>query len=88
MSADASIRHTILSVLSLASPYALPASQLLRDVNRQVRPPIADGAALYLHMTWLLDRRLVDFLPDELDPEDGEANRWHITEAGKTTLKQ
>jgi hypothetical protein len=84
----ASIRHTILTVLASVAPHALPHEQLLREVNRLLRPGLADGHALYLHLTWLLDRSFVHFLPDDLDPDNGEANRWLITEAGQATLKR
>lgn len=88
MSSPASIRTTILSVLGNVAPYALPAEQLLRDVNRLVAPPLDDGTVLYEHMTFLLDRKLVDFQPDDLDPEDGHLNRWMITKLGEGMLKR
>lgn len=83
-----SIRHTILTVLATVAPYALPHEQLLREVNQMIRPGLADARELYTHMRWLLDRSLVDFMPDDLDPENGEANRWLITEAGQATLRR
>lgn len=89
MSSPASIRTTILSVLANVAPYALPAEQLLRDVNRMIAPPIPDGRTLHdEHMTWLLDRDFVAFQADDMDPEDGLLNRWLITNHGERQLQR
>jgi len=82
----AQIRQAILQILADVAPHALPLSQLFAAINRQVRPPIADPRSLHEHMSALLDMRYVDFLADEMDPNDGDLNRWLIKEAGQSYL--
>ncbi|GEM_PF-2431852 len=86
---DSSIRHTILTVLAEVAPYPLPAAQLLRDVNRLIAPPLADALAMHeQHLTWMLDRKWIDFQRDSFDPDDGLLNRWLITQLGETMLQR
>ena len=80
------IRQTILRVLAAAKPYAVPAETLLSEVNRLVRPTLT-VEQLREHLTWMLDRSMIDFLPDDLAPDDVDARRWHIREAGLAALR-
>ena len=80
------IKQTILRVLNVNRPYAVPAEQLLAEVNRLVRPALT-AEELRPHLRFLLDRNMVAFLADELDPENQDARRWLIREAGQAQLK-
>ncbi len=81
------IRHAILRVLVTVDPQALPLDAVLPEVNRQVRPSISLDD-LKGHLSWLLDRAMVDFIPDPLDEKNADARRWLIREAGIATLKK
>ncbi len=81
----ASNRLTVLRVLKLAKPYALPAEQLLAEVNRLVRPSITDGELTKL-LAWLKAKAMVGYLDDTIDPENANARKWHIREAGEAAL--
>ena len=81
------LRQTILRVLAQNKPYAVPAEQLLAEVNRLVRPAITEED-LRTHLSWLLDHDLVAFMPDELDTDNVSARRWLIKEAGEVALRK
>lgn len=84
---DLDIRRTILRTLLGVKPYELPFEQLHATVNRLVRPSL-DADALMVHLRWLLDSCMVDFLPDDLEPGNELARRWLITGAGEAALKR
>ena len=79
------IRQTILRILAETKPFAVPTETLLLRLNTLVRPAVAP-VDLRGHLTWLLDRSMVDFIPNELAPDDFDARSWLIREAGLTTL--
>lgn len=81
------IRQTVLRVLAAAKPYAVPAETLLAEVNRLTRPALT-ADELRPHLGWLVDRSLIDFLPDELAPDDVGARKWLIREPGMVALHQ
>ncbi len=81
------IRSTILRVLEGVQPHALPLDALLAEVNRLVRPAIT-VAELKAHLSWLLDRMMIDFIADPLDEKNADARRWLIREAGLAALKK
>lgn len=81
------IRQTILRVLVQAKPYAVPAETLLGEVNRLVRPALT-AEALRTHLRPLLDASMVDFLADDLDPQNEDARRWLAREAGEAALRK
>jgi hypothetical protein len=83
----ASIRIAILDILSGVQPYALPQPQLLSDVNGRVRPQLS-LPDLVRELSWLKARELIAYLPDALAPDDADARRWLITEAGLAALKR
>jgi hypothetical protein len=78
-------RLVILRLLAAARPYALPQDTLHLQVNTLVRPPL-EASDLMKHLSWLLDRQLVGFVPDPLDPDRTAARKWHIREAGLAAL--
>ena len=81
----ASLRTAVLRVLDRARPYALPASSLLDEVNQRVRPPVRAGE-LADTLGWLADQEMAGSRPDALAPEDAEARKWFIKEAGQNAL--
>jgi hypothetical protein len=81
------IRRTILAELAAAAPYAAPAEGLLNAVNDKVRPKLS-LSELRGHLSWLLDHTMVDFLPDDIDPDNVNARRWLIKEAGLAALRR
>lgn len=81
------IKLTILRVLAGTKPYAVPFETLLGEVNRLVRPSL-DAAALLRLLRALLDASMIDFLADDLAPEDETARKWLIREAGEAALKK
>lgn len=87
MTPDKIIRLTILAELARSADYALPLEQLLTQVNVRLRPAITMDT-LKSHLSWLLDRALVDFLADDLDRDNADARRWLIREPGLTALKK
>ncbi len=80
------IRQTLLRLLAYSKPHPLPAETLLSEVNRLVRPALT-AEELHTHLSWLLDRSLVGFMPDELAPDSFEETKWFIKEAGLTALQ-
>ena len=82
-----SLRIAVLTVLSASEPYALPHPQLLAEVNRLVRPAITSDQLKEI-LSWLIDKVFVDFLTDPLDPDNAEARRWFIREAGSAQLRR
>jgi len=84
---DKIIRLTILAELARSADYALPLEQLLTQVNLRLRPAVGNDA-LKKHLTWLLDRCMVDFIADEFDKENVDSRRWLICEKGLTALKK
>jgi hypothetical protein len=74
-------------VLAQAKPYAVPFETLLAEVNRLVRPALS-AEALRGQLRPLLDGSFVDFLPDALDPDNEDARRWLLCEAGEAALKK
>ncbi len=81
------IRRTILAELARSRQFALPREQLLTQVNVRLRPALTE-ADLAEHLGWLKDHDMVDFLPDDMDPNNAAAHRWLIREAGLAALKQ
>jgi hypothetical protein len=81
------IRLTILRTLKLNAPYAVPFETLLAEVNRLVRPPLT-AEQLTTQLRVLLDAVMIDFLADDLDPDNETARRWLIKEAGEAALKK
>lgn len=86
MTKPLTIRLTILRVLDAARPYALPHETLVQEVNRLVRPALT-AEQLQEHLSWLLDQTMVEFLADNLAPDDVTARKWFIKEAGQAALK-
>jgi hypothetical protein len=82
----ATLKLTILRVLSGARPYALPAETLLVEVNRLTRPALTVEELRTL-LRGLLDQSMIDFLPDDLDRDNEDARRWLIREAGQAQLR-
>jgi hypothetical protein len=82
-----SIRIAILEVLQGVKPYALPQPQLLADVNMRVRPALSLGD-LVKHLTWLKAHEMIGFIADDLDPDNADARKWLIKEAGLTALQK
>lgn len=80
------IRQAILRILASAKPFAVPGETLLAEINRLVRPSLT-ADQLREHLTWMLDRTLIDFLPDDLAPDDYNARKWLIIEAGLAALR-
>lgn len=80
------LRLTILRTLAEVQPYALPAPQLFAELNRLARPPVS-AVTFAEQIGWLHDRGLVDFLPDPMDPDNAEARKWFLKEAGAAALK-
>ena len=78
-------RLTILRILRDAQPYALPATQLQEELNRLTRPAVTP-VEFAEHIGWLRDRAYIDFLPDALDPDNADARRWVLKEAGAAAL--
>lgn len=83
----ATTRLTILRALKANAPYATPFAGLLAHVNEVARPPLAAGD-LRGHLRHLLDGLMVDFIADELDPDNEDARRWVLREAGEAALKR
>jgi hypothetical protein len=81
------IRRTILAELARSADYAITREQLLTQVNLRLRPQITDEQ-LASHLSTLLVAELVDFLPDEIEPENADLRRWLIREKGITALKK
>ena len=81
------LRQTILRVLAQNEPYPVPAETLFGEVNRLVRPAITPEV-FRTQLSWMLDRDLVAFLPDDIDPENVDARRWLIKEAGAAALSK
>ena len=83
------IRRTILAELARSEQYALPQEQLLTQVNLRLRPELTMDE-LAKQLSWMLDRKppMVAFLADSMEPDNAEARRWLITEAGLTQLKR
>lgn len=81
-----SIRLAILRLLLAARPYALPQETLLAELNRIVRPAIA-LPELVKHLSWLKAHDMVAFAADPMDPENADARRWNIREAGEVALR-
>ena len=81
------IRKTILAELAGASPYMLPAEQVLTAVNVRVRPQLSEKE-LQGHLRWLADNRMVDCESDELDPKSESLRKWFILEAGRAALRR
>lgn len=81
------IRHTILRVLEGVQPHALPLDALHAEVNRLVRPAVS-ATELKAHLSGLLDRAMIDFIPDPLDEKNPDARRWLIREAGLAVLRK
>ncbi len=81
------IRRTILRTLLEVKPFELPFEQLLATVNRMVRPALSE-AELMEHLRWLIDKVMIDFLPDDFEPANERARRWLITGAGEAALKR
>ncbi len=81
------IRLTILAELAAVAPYAAPTEGLLHAINDKIRPKLT-LAQLKEHLSWLLDRSYVDFLPDDIDPKNVDARRWLIKEAGLAALRK
>lgn len=79
-------RLALLRILADVQPYALPAAQLLAELNRLVRPALSLVEFAEL-LSWLQGKAYIDFLPDALDPENAEARKWLIKEAGLAALK-
>jgi hypothetical protein len=80
-----SIRLCILEVLHGVRPFALPQATLLSDVNHRVRPALTLGE-LVKHLSWLQRQQMVAFIVDDLDPENADARKWLIKEAGIAAL--
>lgn len=83
----ATLRLTILRALKGNAPYATPFAGLLAHVNEVARPPVS-APELKDHLRRLLDGLMVDFLPDDLDPENEDARRWVLREAGEAALRK
>ncbi|MBS0632023.1 MAG: hypothetical protein JSS11_08930 [Verrucomicrobia bacterium] len=79
-------RLVLLRLLSYAQPYSIPQDILLDEVNRLVRPAITLGD-LVKHLTWLKARDMIGYLPEPLDPDNADARKWHLREAGRTALQ-
>lgn len=83
---DKTIRVMILRALAGAKPFAVPTETLLVQINDAVRPALT-ADQIREHLTWLLDRSLIDFMSDDLSPEDAAARKWFIREAGVAAFK-
>ena len=81
------IRRTILHVVAAAKPYALPQETLHQEVNRLVRPTLT-LAELVKHLSWLNAQEMIGFLADEMEPENADARKWSIREAGLVALQK
>jgi hypothetical protein len=81
------IRQTILAELARSADYALLREQLLTQVNLRLRPQLTDDQ-LAAQLSALLDTGFVDFLPDEMDPDNAALRRWLIREKGLTALRK
>ncbi len=79
-------RLVILRLLSYAQPYSIPQDILLDELNRLVRPALTLGD-LVKHLTWLKARDMAGYLPEPLDPDNPDARKWHLREAGRTALQ-
>ena len=82
-----SIRNLLLRCLQVAAPYALPLEQVTAEANLQARPPLS-VEEVDQHLEWLRAVRMVDYLPDPLDPTNEGARKWLITEAGQASLRR
>jgi len=78
------IRKLILTALAESGGYAVPEKALLIAFNISFRPPL-DAPAFKDHLSWLLDRHLIDYLKDDLSEDD---RKFLITEKGQAALKR
>lgn len=78
---SADLRQLILRQLAAAQPYAVPVTTLLFEINRQVRPAIKP-VDLAEHLTFFQTHDMADFMADAMAPDDAEARKWFIKEAG------
>lgn len=81
-----SIRLCILRLLATAKPYALPQQTLLDEVNHSLRPPLS-AADLLRHLSWLKTHDMAGFKADAIDPDNSDARKWFIREAGEVALE-
>lgn len=81
-----SIRLAILRLLAASKPYAVPQEMLLAEVNRLVRPALT-LADLVKHLSWLKAHEMAGFEADPIDPENADARKWFIREAGAVALR-
>jgi len=81
------IRRTILAELARDVKYAMPAVQLLEQVNLRLRPALT-ADELAKHLSWLLDREMVGFNADPIDPQDASLREWLIRSPGLTALQR
>jgi hypothetical protein len=79
------IRTTILGQLASARPYALPQPMLLEAVNMLVRPQLSLGE-LVKQLSWLKAQDMVAFIPSDLEPDNADARKWTIKEAGMAAI--
>ena len=82
-----SIRRLILAELARNKTYAIPQPALLDLVNASVRPALTIGD-LVKHLSWLKAQDMARFLPSALDPDNADARKWLITEAGEVALQK